>query len=802
MSESGGIVTASLGNLPVGAGALISVTVAPQALGELLSSASVASTEPEINLPDNSASVSSIVLPPSADLSVSLDGSPNPTTLGGTLTYTCQVVNNGPVIAENVGLSNAFPATLRITRVTPSKGTVLVNGNVILGSVGVLTNGEVATLTVDAVTLAEGTLVAVARVSSDMSDPLLGNNLTSASVVVGPAADLAITLLDQPDPVVISSNFTYLITVTNRGPSTAGTIAVSQTLPGGSYRVVGTSASQGSASVGGNVLSWNVGSLAAGTTATLAVVGNSTSASTLTSSATVTAATADPSATDNTASATTVVDIPFLSIVGAGAGVSAESISPPNGAIDAGETVTVSFRLRNAGNVSNTNLVATLRASGGVTPITTSQTYGVLPAGGGLESRPFSFSASGASAGVVTAVLQLKDGLSSLPDVAFALTQPQVTNFSNPTAIVIPDSGAAEPYPSTIDVAGVTGTVGRVSVTLSNMTHTFVNDVDVLLVGPLGQKVVLMSAAGGEFGVTNTTFTLDDTAADVLPETGRILDAASYRPASYNSALAFPGSAPAGPYATALSTFSGSDANGTWSLYVADHTPGDRGTVVSGWSLAVQTITPVNKLADLALLPVATPNPVRVGDDQTLTLTVTNAGPSAANGVVFTNRLPTGVTLVSAEASQGTCTVAGTTVSAELGTLSATAIATVTLVLTPLAVGNMTNTAAVSAFESDLNPADNVAIPVTTAVMPAADLAVTEVADVSAAIVGSNVTFTVVVQNQGPDAALNVVLTNQLSAGLDVGSVNLSSGSYVVNSGRVVCSFGKLASGAAPRPRS
>lgn len=793
VSEAGGIVTASLGNLPVGGTATIEVTVQALALGELLSSATVASTEPEIYAPNNTANAQTIVLPPSADLAVSLNGNPNPVTLGGSLTYTCQVINNGPVLANNVSLSNAFPATLRILQVTPSKGSAQINGNVILTDVGTLTNGETASLTVSAVPLVEGTLVSMARVSSSMGDPLPGNNVATASVVVGPSADLAISLVDQPDPVVTSSNFSYLITVANQGPSAAGTVAVSQTLPGGGYRVVSTSASQGSITVGGNVLLWNAGSLAVGATATLSVVGNSTSEGTLTTVATVTAATADPNAANNTATATTIVARPFLSIVGAGAGISAESISPPNGTIDSGETVTVNFRLRNAGNVNNTNLVVTLLPSAGITPITTSQGYGVLTAGGGLESRPFTFSASGSPGGTITARLQLRDGPNSLPDVLYQFVLPQVTHFANPAAITIPDSGPAAPYPSTLNVSGVTGTVGRVSVTLSNMTHTFARDVDVLLVGPLGQKVLLMGEAGGEFGVTNTTFTLDDTAADFLPEADQIL-AASYRPISYSPAPAFPGSAPAAPYGTTLSTFSSLDPNGTWALYVADRTPGDHGSILSGWSLAVQTIVPVNNLADLMLLPAASPNPVRVGDQQTLTFTVTNAGPSAANGVSFTNSVPAGVALVSAVASQGNCNVTGTTVSALLGTLNAGASATVTLVLTPLAAGNTTNTATVSAFESDLNMANNAALPVTVAVLPVADLDVNQMVDLPSAIVGSNVTFTVIVQNRGPESALNVHLTNQL-ANFVVGSVSLSSGSYTVNGGRVVCSFGKLASG-------
>ena len=56
---------------------------------------------------------------------------------------------------------------------------------------------------------------------------------------------------------------------------------------------------------------------------------------------------------------------PFVSIVPAGATLTYES-GPTNGAIDLGETVTVILRLRNAGNVSTRNLVATLLATNGV----------------------------------------------------------------------------------------------------------------------------------------------------------------------------------------------------------------------------------------------------------------------------------------------------------------------------------------------------------------------------------------------------------------------------------------------------
>ena len=80
--------------------------------------------------------------------------------------------------------------------------------------------------------------------------------------------------------------------------------------------------------------------------------------------------------------------------------------------------------------------------------------------------------------------------------------------------ITIPTSvaGAATPYPSTIDVTGVGGTITNVTLRLNDLSHTFPDDIDMLLVGPAGQKVVIFSDAGGGNSLNNVTVTLHDAA--------------------------------------------------------------------------------------------------------------------------------------------------------------------------------------------------------------------------------------------------------------------------------------------------
>jgi len=105
---------------------------------------------------------------------------------------------------------------------------------------------------------------------------------------------------------------------------------------------------------------------------------------------------------------------------------------------------------------------------------------------------------------------------------------------------------------------------------------------------------------------------------------------------------------------------------------------------------------------DLAIIQSkASPEPVGVGTSLTYTADLMNEGPQDATGVTFTDTLPSNVTFVSANASAGTCSRASQMVTCTLGAVADTNDVQVTMVVTPNAVGPITNNMKIDGNESD-----------------------------------------------------------------------------------------------------
>jgi uncharacterized repeat protein (TIGR01451 family) len=203
--------------------------------------------------------------------------------------------------------------------------------------------------------------------------------------------------------------------------------------------------------------------------------------------------------------------------------------------------------------------------------------------------------------------------------------------------------------------------------------------------------------------------------------------------------------------------------------------------------------TTVTGSADLALTNADAPDPVTVGQNLTYTIGVTNNGPSPATGVTVSDTLPSGVTFVSASASQGSCSGTSSVICA-LGNLANSASATVTIVVRPTAAGTLTNTATVSGTEPDPAPANNTATTSTTVTALTADLSITKADAPDPVIVGQTLTYTLTATNSGPSDATGVTVTDTLPGGVTLVSASASQGNCS-GTNTISCSLGNLTNG-------
>jgi subtilisin-like proprotein convertase family protein len=276
-----------------------------------------------------------------------------------------------------------------------------------------------------------------------------------------------------------------------------------------------------------------------------------------------------------------------------------ERFEPANGAADPGERVTYRFNVRNVGTGNTEHLKAELLDGPGVLGAHEEGVYGVVHSGGAAEGSNFQFTADGVCGATIQPTLTLSDGPQGLGTVSFPVrlgtNDIAVTSVAQPASITINDTprvsgvALASPYPSTISVSGVAGTVRSVRATLNGLAHTFPSDIDILLVGPQGQQVVLLSDVGGGTDIVGVNITLDDAAPAGVPAT---LVSGTFKPSNVGVGDVFPG-APAGAPAAALATFAGTDPNGAWRLFVVDDVGTDRGNMAGGWSLSIETEFPV-----------------------------------------------------------------------------------------------------------------------------------------------------------------------------------------------------------------
>ena len=180
--------------------------------------------------------------------------------------------------------------------------------------------------------------------------------------------------------------------------------------------------------------------------------------------------------------------------------------------------------------------------------------------------------------------------------------------------------------------------------------------------------------------------------------------------------------------------------------------------------------------ADLALLKTVSDSTPNVGDTITYTVTLVNNGPSTATSVEVSDPLPAGLTFVSDNASPGSYDPTTGAMDhrhrRQPPPNQCSPSRPTSFPPTP-----PTNTASIAtADQFDPDPGNNTAS--ATETPQQADLAVTKTVSNATPNVGDIITYTVGVNNHGPDAATNVTVTDLLPAGPDLRLRHPSQGTY------------------------
>jgi uncharacterized repeat protein (TIGR01451 family) len=322
-TNSSGVVC-NLGTLASGAGAGVTINTIAKASGTAVNTAVAGAFEADF-VPANNSSVLVTSIIPLTEVALGMT-STNQVYAGNNIVFTLRATNNGPSSATSLVLTNPFPAGATFISATTSAGTTNLSSGGIGFNFGTLASNGIATATVTLRAPANTSLIAnTASVTNSAGvDPAPANNAASASAEVIANADLALTQSVNPTPPSVSSNVTFTLVLTNRGPSAATDVVLTDSLPP-SFSLVSAQSTFGPCQVVNNTVTCNVGPMVAGMSGTATIVAKPTVTGVFTNSANATSTVADLVSANNQVQAVlTVIDTsdrPTLKIALAGTNV-------------------------------------------------------------------------------------------------------------------------------------------------------------------------------------------------------------------------------------------------------------------------------------------------------------------------------------------------------------------------------------------------------------------------------------------------------------------------------------------------
>ena len=157
------------------------------------------------------------------DLVLTLTAAPEAVHLGSNLTYTVTVTNLGPVTAIGVTLTNLLPPEVTWLNAIGDCATNEL-GQVVC-ALGNIASNTIATVTMEVIAVAPGYVTNTAVVTAANLDANPSNNLATVISTV-PTADLEVSQFAVPLPAAATYPVTFVMTVTNRGPTAASAVTL------------------------------------------------------------------------------------------------------------------------------------------------------------------------------------------------------------------------------------------------------------------------------------------------------------------------------------------------------------------------------------------------------------------------------------------------------------------------------------------------------------------------------------------------------------------------------------------------
>ncbi|MCW3493832.1 DUF11 domain-containing protein [Microbacterium sp. SSM24] len=747
--------------------------------------ATVASSTPDADAEDNTATASITATSPQADIRTTKAGTG--ATAGGQATYSIVVTNAGPSTAEAVTLSDPLPAGFTIASVTTSRGTC-TPGTTVTCDLGTLPGPDAAgtvssaTITVVADVAPDtqpGPVVNTATAAASTDDPEPGNDAGTVTTQIAAVADVSVTKTFEPAQPAAGDDVTFTVVVANAGPSTATDVVLTDVLPPG-LTLLSVTADDAIACTGTSTITCAADAIGPGEAVTVEVLMNIPSGFDLDAgaenTATAVSATPDPVSGNDTATAfVTARAISDLAVLKWDTTGFPTPDEPPR-AFAAGETVTYYLAALNFGpsDAASARVVDTLPP--GVTFVSSVPECVFTPPDQvvcDLPTVPDQFAAifpvvvrvdadlpeGGLLTNVATIELTDPERVDPVSSNNFAARSNPVTtradlNVAKRTysldlpsfAFVEPSAApAGAPTGYFIEVRNDGPSVAR-DVTLvdsSTMTDFFLNQVRLIR---------------GDGSVTDLTAACSFSGGDLQCPLG---DLPAFAAGDASWTIQVDGvtlsNAPAGEYTnTATLTSATSDADQGDNTAQAPITVTDPVATLT-IEKALMGGSDVNGDGDVDIVP---------GTGFSYQLTVANVldlnreGASDAPGTVVTDTLPAGFTATSATSTQGSCEITPpSTVTCALGTVLGPGrvpepppvTITISGDVSPSVAGVATVTNAASVISSISATATAEA---THDVVAVADLSLVKIPDSSEIVAGSLAGFSLVVTNAGPSDAV------------------------------------------------